>query len=46
LNAGVEDAQGIPNLVLDDVTVVDPTTGELVPHDGATLARFCFRAMW
>jgi len=35
--------QGIPNLVLDDVRVVDPVSGEPVPRDGTTLGEVLFR---
>ena len=35
--------QGIPNLVLDDMVVVDPATGAPVPQDGTTLGEVLFR---
>jgi len=41
--ARLKTRQGIPNLVLDDVVVVDPATHAPVPRDGATLGEVLFK---
>jgi fatty-acyl-CoA synthase len=41
--ARLKTRQGIPNLVLDDVVIVDPVSFEPVPRDGITMGEVMFR---